>query len=363
MTTRPAGGFDVRELPALIEQPEFLARTGRPVLPPRAVRLGEEPQPPELPEGLRALDATTEPGVRSTHRDVPDDPPAPRLHQKVWEAVRTDRQVVGYGEWGVFAVELSGGGTPGSGTADFWPDRPLLRPHCTVAPAGVPAEARRPTPAWLERHFGPASLWRPEPEALPAELRHEPSRRFLLEVGFPLVDGTFTLHSRQLADHGPAPLAVPLRTVTRHGAPIGELSGRPLLLGRWMFRHLVLDGTTGRLYVLGQDPPGPGGHDPGRPAGLELCASSIEAFVAVLRLCSSYRYDSTVTGDPRPPAAPARLLGWIGELDPAPGAVEHWSALLTDSLVHEAFADAARRTGRFLAKPPAHPMAHTEHYR
>ncbi|MFF7365126.1 SUKH-4 family immunity protein [Streptomyces sp. NPDC008125] len=105
----------------------------------------------------------------------------------------------------VFAEEDWGGGGWGSaGAPDTWehPVPALWRISATIRPlalvAGPGEGLRLDLPkGLLEAEFGPEDLVRTEPSALPAGLVHEPTRRFLAEVGLPRTQLMFGLWSEE----------------------------------------------------------------------------------------------------------------------------------------------------------------------
>ncbi|GAA0932441.1 SUKH-4 family immunity protein [Streptomyces thermoalcalitolerans] len=99
-------------------------------------------------------------------------------------------------------------------------------------------------PRLLDEAFGPGWVVRFEELDLPPVLTHEPTRRFLLDVGLPEQAGDFTLD-----------LDAPLRTPAEYAADEGDhrlalppAATRLLRLGGLAGDgHAVLDGTTGTL--------------------------------------------------------------------------------------------------------------------
>ncbi len=239
------------------------------------------------PGGLEAesvlLDGTT--GEISTTyflHDRPDlmdrRPLAPSLRTLVRFAEATDElaglrgQFTSYaGRYGPKAVaeasrhllavfEEGTGGEP----APFWKMAALIRPLSLVAGrSGASGLALDLPPRLLDQEFGHGTVVRFEEVDFPATLTHEPTRRFLREVGLPEDGYLFTLDTD-----------VPLQTLTEYCADADAASGRtpelPSRAGRLIRlghliedNSLVVDGETGevlnwsepeaRLYPLNTD--------------------------------------------------------------------------------------------------------------
>ncbi|MFC8721320.1 SUKH-4 family immunity protein [Kitasatospora sp. NPDC057198] len=221
------------------------------------------------------------------------------------------------GGWGCFAAVLDEGA---DGFAAPFEDGP---PAVTApAPAALPPEARRPDREWLARYYGSAALWTSDPADLPAGLRHEPTRRFLTEVGFPavyhpLVDfGSGTLAERGLYE---------FRTTDLHSPDESDFAG----LGEYAYliatdnnglTMITVDGESGRVSRYSAD----------REEGdfyLGPMASSIEQFAALLRLYGTYYYgaDEAALAD-----SGRRLRDWALELDPGLAASYFWPEVFED---------------------------------
>ncbi|WP_051733278.1 SUKH-4 family immunity protein [Kitasatospora phosalacinea] len=272
-----------------------------------------DPYLPVLPEDLPELGEAALNGPDGWDGGAAGLPAAPA---QVGHAVRVDGLAVFGGGWGYYAVELD----PDAATGPFVDGS---APAVTaLAPAGLPPEARRPDREWLARYYGSAALWTSDPADLPAGLRHEPTRRFLTEVGFPAV-----YHS--LLDFGSGTLAekglVELRTAELHSPEESDFDG----LGEHAYliatdndglTMITVDGESGRVSRYSSD----------REEGdhyLGLMASSIEQFAALLRLYGTYYYgeDEAALAD-----SGRRLRDWALELDPGLAASYFWPEIFQD---------------------------------
>ncbi|MDH6629172.1 hypothetical protein M2271_007008 [Streptomyces sp. LBL] len=136
--------------------------------------------------------------------------------------------------------EEGAGGEP----APFWKMAALIRPLSLVAGPGTGSGLALDLPArLLDQEFGQGKVARFEDVDFPVALTHEPTRRFLREVGLP-EDGVL-LH---------LDTDVPLPTLAEHcadGDGVAELpaaAGHLLRVGSLSEGHsLVLDGATGAV--------------------------------------------------------------------------------------------------------------------
>ncbi len=128
----------------------------------------------------------------------------------------------------------------------------VIRPLALVAGPGRGLRLDLPE-GLLDEEFGPEEMVRIEPSALPAALVHEPTRRFLTEVGLPKVELMFGLWRDEYL----------LRTLAQAASPTSEGSCRMLpahaenlvCLGSLVHDfEVVIDGRTGLLsYRLYDD--------------------------------------------------------------------------------------------------------------
>ncbi|MFC9956732.1 SUKH-4 family immunity protein [Streptomyces nigra] len=150
-------------------------------------------------------------------------------------------------------------GTDGE-PAPFWKMAALIRPLALVAGrAGQSGLALDLPPRLLDEEFGRRAVVRFEEVDFPSALGHEPTRRFLREVGLPEGGFLFTLDTD-----------APLATLDEYDAECGAPAELPLAAGSLIRLgdlaedgSLVLDGMTGavlhwseregRLYPLNTD--------------------------------------------------------------------------------------------------------------
>ncbi|WP_328750943.1 SUKH-4 family immunity protein [Streptomyces sp. NBC_00285] len=172
----------------------------------------------------------------------------------------------------------------------------------------------------LESEFGPEELITFSP-AVVANIRHEPSARFLRDVGIParpnpwfdLVDGSEE-QTRTLGDS--------YDDLRERWTNLPEGAESWLLLGMVPYDDIVLDGITGIVHCL------PGDEPDGYPLNKDL-----NAFAHFLYLLEkerpNYDFESELeTLDPE--AAAGRLTEQMREIDPAALAVPHsrWHDIL-----------------------------------
>ncbi|MFI6011513.1 SUKH-4 family immunity protein [Streptomyces sp. NPDC051243] len=221
--------------------------------------------PGALPTESVLLDGATG-EISTTHflHDRPDlmdrRPLAPSLRTLVRFAEATDElaglrgQFASYvGRYGPKAVAEASRhllavfeeGTDGE-PAPFWKMAALIRPLALVAGrAGESGLALDLPRRLLDQEFGPRKVVRFEEVDFPATLTHEPTRRFLREIGLPEGAHLFSLD---------LDTDVPLPTLTEHYAdvhPAAELPYRAdhlIRLGRLdEDNSLVVDGATGAV--------------------------------------------------------------------------------------------------------------------
>ncbi|MFF6826292.1 SUKH-4 family immunity protein [Streptomyces longwoodensis] len=143
------------------------------------------------------------------------------------------------------------GTDPQGRPAPFWTITAVIRPLALVAGPGTRSElALDLPPRLLDDAFGAAAIVRFEEVDFPAALTHEPTRRFLREVGLP-EDGVWfggntevqlpTLAEYHEADCAPAT------------APLPPTADRLIRLGRLVEdTSLVVDGDTGAVLSWGE---------------------------------------------------------------------------------------------------------------
>ncbi|GGW77489.1 SUKH-4 family immunity protein [Streptomyces lomondensis] len=202
--------------------------------------------------------------ISTTHflHDRPDlmdrRPLAPSLRTLVRFAEATDElaglrgQFASYaGRYGLKAVAEASqhllavfrDGTDGE-PAPFWKMAALIRPLSLVAGRGGTSGLSLDLPhRLLDQEFGPGKVARFEDVDFPSTLTHEPTRRFLREVGLPEDAHVFSLDTD-------VPLATLAEYYAETGAPTELPSGahRLIRLGHLIEDNsLVIDGETGAV--------------------------------------------------------------------------------------------------------------------
>jgi len=219
------------------------------------------------------------------------------------------------GDRGLYAIE------PEPGYKNSHPLRPLpaVGPRGKITPRPFDEAAARPTRARLLDVFSARTAPTLTTEQLPAGLTHEPTRRFLSEVGFPAVSDFYGLDTHHLLDTG-------LMEHTWEGGeefetPVGD--GPFYRLGTWIGGILLLDGPTGR--VLRQSRPGAvDDREPGDP----LAGSSLASFVGMVCLQWEYMLAYSTSGGLDGADLLAELTAWLTALDPAAAATRNWGHVL-----------------------------------
>ncbi|QKW23357.1 SUKH-4 family immunity protein [Kitasatospora sp. NA04385] len=296
-----------------------------------------DPYEPVLPEDLPELGEAVLNGPDGWDDETAGLPAAP---EQVEHAVRVDRLAVFGGGWGCYAVELHTGGDPdeseggdedrdedtdgdGNEGAATGPFVDGSAPAVTaLAPAGLPPEAREPDREWLARYYGADALWTSDPADLPAGLRHEPTRRFLTEVGFPAVrHPLLDFSSETLAEKGLSEL----RTADLHSPEDPDFAG----LGEHAYliatdndglTLITVDGESGRVSRYSTER-WEGDYYGG------VMASSVERFAALLRLYATYYRgaDEAALAD-----SGRQLRDWALELDPVVARSDFWTEVFQD---------------------------------
>ncbi|MEU1286022.1 SUKH-4 family immunity protein [Kitasatospora sp. NPDC005856] len=149
----------------------------------------------------------------------------------------------------------------------------------TTSDAELLAAAGKPTAAWLESCFGPGTLWRPEPGALPERLTSPQARRFLSEVGVPAVGLDFLgFDATDLPERGM--WEADLDELFGERTPDDDTppSNWGYCVGTFDEWHLMVSGDTGTVRIYNAD-----GWDHGRGCG-GWAADSLPAVIGALAL-------------------------------------------------------------------------------
>ncbi|MGW5247176.1 SUKH-4 family immunity protein [Streptomyces sp. NPDC004129] len=196
---------------------------------------------------------------------------------------------------------------------------PAVGPRGRITPRPYDEAACRPTrqrvlDIWPAKHIPTLPA-----DQLPSGLTHEPTRRFLTEVGFPAVSDFYGLDTHNLvgtglAEHG-------WEGTKSFNKPVGD--GPFYALGTWIGGVLLLDGPTGRVLRQTQ-PSAVDGNDPGEP----LTGSSLAQFVAMVCLQWEYMLAYTTSGGLDGTDLLAELTTWLTAVDPAAAATQNWGHVL-----------------------------------
>ncbi|MEV0094362.1 SUKH-4 family immunity protein [Streptomyces sp. NPDC050738] len=247
----------------------------------------------------------------------------PRMPNAVSEAVRLgDAGKEGAlwafaGTGGLFAAVVDEAAVAAH-PAEPWPTLFIPGPISHSAPWALPwpiPSAQNLSRTWLEnKDRFRADACRPIPVAqLPVELRHEETRRFLTETGWPVARGISGLYSPDLSVSGLTPV---------EGSTL--LSG----LGQVGSRQLWLDGSQGHVLMTCHSASGPERH---------LAGSSISQFLILLALHHTALCTPLTAGDAEMYDLGESLPEWFRAVDPAAaespvweGESDNFEALLDD---------------------------------
>ncbi|MEV6741659.1 SUKH-4 family immunity protein [Streptomyces sp. NPDC051104] len=221
------------------------------------------------------------------------------------------------GKRGIYAIE------PNLHYTDSAPLRalPAVGPRGKITPRPYDEAACRPTRARVLEIFRADTVPTLTEDQLPAGLTHEPTRRFLTEVGLPAVSDFYSLNLHNLLVTGLAEHR--WEGARDFGTPVGD--GPFYELGTWIGGVLLLDGPTGR--VLRQTRPGAvDDSSPGEP----LAGSSLASFVAMVCLQREYMLAYRTSGGLDGEDLLVELTAWLSVLDPAAAATQNWGHVLDE---------------------------------
>ncbi|WP_437084245.1 SUKH-4 family immunity protein [Streptomyces sp. enrichment culture] len=255
---------------------------------------------------LLRLGLVTTPSVRRTVQ-------APSVR----DAAGAGSLVIIAGGRGLYAIE------PDPRPTDGAPARPLpaVGPRCRITPRPFDEAVRVPARTRLCDVFGEDAVARIAVEQLPAGLTHEPTRRFLAEVGFPSVAGFYSLNTHNLLTTGL--VEHPWDGSGNSVTPVGD--GPFYELGSWIGGVLLLDGRAGRVLRRTR----PGAVDADRP-GDPLAGSSLASFVAMVCLQWEYMRGYTTSDGLDGADLLAELTAWLTAVDPAAAATRNWGHVLEE---------------------------------
>ncbi|MGW1612367.1 SUKH-4 family immunity protein [Streptomyces sp. NPDC002285] len=252
------------------------------------------------------------------------DPSTLRVIQapKVKDVACAGDLVVLGGSRGIYAIEPD----PDYIEASPLPALPAISRYAKVTPRPFDEAACRPTRDLVLDVFDADIAPLLAEEQLPAGLTHEPTRRFLTEVGFPAVNDFLSLSTHNLAGTGFAEHT--WAGTKEFETPVGD--GPFYELGTWIGGILLLDGPTGR--VLRQSRKGAVDDDqPGDP----LAGSSLAQFSAMVCLQWKYMLAYHTSGGLDGEDLIDELRSWLAGIDPSAGATRNWGHVTdTDEFIY-----------------------------
>ncbi|MFJ9180089.1 SUKH-4 family immunity protein [Streptomyces sp. NPDC102360] len=312
---RPPGGCHARFLEAgRFSRLAEVRRQGRPAIAGLQKRMvGRSPEPyvsvrdaetgellagpwegDEIPQGHRAdlalpPPATTAPGASVSPDTEPAAPPTRLLDLFASSAPRRSERdflmpcaplavgdvVVFGGELGLVAVQSADGVDP-SDTFGLR-QQPLSGDYSAPDPSS-PVDAAPPSHRDLITLFGEDEIFEAEPEELPDELTHQPTRDLLTGFGLP----DMTEGAMALLPYGDGDVDLLDEVDWPDDVEDPAEEGPFFRIGRWMGGELVVDGPTGRVLRVPTD------DDPGGPDEKYLtalpAARDLETFLTMVAL-------------------------------------------------------------------------------
>ncbi|MFI7412247.1 SUKH-4 family immunity protein [Streptomyces sp. NPDC049627] len=253
-----------------------------------------------------------------------DDPSTLRVIQapKVKDVVCAGDLVVLGGNRGIYAIKPD----PDYIEATPLPALPAFSRHTKVTPRPFDETACRPTRDLVLDVFDADIAPLLTEEQLPVGLTHEPTRRFLTEVGFPAVGNFLSLSTHNLAGTGFAEHT--WEGTKEFETPVGD--GPFYELGTWIGGILLLDGPTGRVLRQSRK----GAVDDDRP-GDPLAGSSLAQFTAMVCLQWTYMLAYHTSGGLDGEDLIDELKSWLAGIDPAAAATRNWGHVTdTDEFIY-----------------------------
>ncbi|WP_405842284.1 SUKH-4 family immunity protein [Streptomyces platensis] len=220
------------------------------------------------------------------------------------------------GDLGLIAIQSADGVDPSDTFGSL--QRPLSWDYADAGPSS-PIDATPPHHKDLITLFGEDDIYEAEPEELPEELTHQPTRELLTEFGLPdMNEGAMALlpygdWEVDLFDEVNWP---------DHAEPVAE-RGPFFQIGKWMGGKIVIDGPTGHILRV------PTGTDEEYLAGLPA-ARGLESFLAMVALWVTGLRTRALL----PPGNSERgqitywVLGALAEVDERGGEQPAWSYVL-----------------------------------
>ncbi|MGW5612075.1 SUKH-4 family immunity protein [Streptomyces sp. NPDC003753] len=284
------------------------------------------------PEGQSAVFAVHSPSGWRVEED--GAPPLPRMPASVTSGVFVDGMWILAGSGGLFAVSPGTDLDPNPAT---WLPEPLVEEHARLAVPEVPLQARAAAGGepssrlWFEAGLGEGACHRLAASELPDGVENQAARRFLVDIGLPVVRGFLNLSTDSPSKGGLR--EVPWPGTAQNRPPSG--AGPLFPIGVWMYSRLLLDGATGRVL-----------RDTTRGPNTVLAGSSLSQFFTMVRLFDEHRkafYPSRADRQDH-----GRILRqWCSQIDPAALEGEVWDIVLGPYDFEDATWDLVSPDGRF----------------
>ncbi|MEV6588123.1 SUKH-4 family immunity protein [Streptomyces acidicola] len=316
---------------------EWAVDTGNPVGEERVVNESLEEADwvfdERAPDDVSAVFATHSPsGWRVDDASVP---PPPRVPAAVSHGVLAAGTWVLAGDGGLFAVSV----TPPKLDARpmSWLPEPLVTEHVGLTMPQLPADARAAaigdtsSRLWYEQSFGTGACHQLSAPDIPHGLDNEGARRFLIDIGLPVVEDFLHLRTRSLRSDGLR--AVPWPSDAKVSTP--GTAGPFFDIGVWMHSRLLLDGSTGQIL-----------RDTTHGPDTLLASNSLSQFFTMVRLFDEHRkalYPSRADRQDW-----HRILReWCREIDPTALEGEVWDIVLSPYDFEDRTWDLVSSDGRF----------------
>lgn len=266
--------------------------------------------------------------------------PPPRVPATIKHGVLVEGMWVLAGDGGLFAIsESPPESLPSEPDAQSvsWLPEPFVAEHVGLAvpqiidAAQAAASGDTSSKSWYEQSFGLGSCHQLSSSDIPQGLSSEPARRFLIDIGLPVVEDF--LHLRTHSPYEDGLRAVPWPQDAKVGGP--PSNGPYFDIGVWMRSRLLLDGSTGQ--VLRDTTGGP---------NTTLAGSSLSQFFTMVRLFDEHRQALYPSRADRQDWH--RILReWCREIDPVALEGEVWEVVLGPYDFEDSTWDLVSSDGRF----------------
>ncbi|MCX4457248.1 SUKH-4 family immunity protein [Streptomyces sp. NBC_01728] len=285
------------------------------------------------PDDVSAVFATHSPS--GWHVEDAAVPPPPRVPAAVRQGVLVDGMWVLAGDGGLFAVSVPPSELDVRPMS--WLPEPLVTEHVELTVPQLPADARSAARGdtssrfWFERNFGLGACHPLSAGDIPHGLENERARRFLIDIGLPVVEDF--LHLRTHSLQGSSLRAEPWPPNAKVSTP--GTDGPFFDIGVWMHSRLLLDGGTGQIL-----------RDTTRGPDTLLASSGLPQFFTMVRLFNDHRKAMYPSWADRQDWH--RILReWCREIDPAALEGEVWDIVLGPYDFEDSTWDLVSSDGRF----------------